>query len=154
MENNNFEFVVDEQGLENLAKKLAPQLNTGDCILLDGTLGMGKTVFSRAFVRALTSNETEVPSPTFTLVQVYDTDKTTIWHFDLYRIKSPDEIYEIGFEEALATGISLIEWPERAKGMYPKNAITVHFEQGPEQNLRKITIDFPKDLRKSNNLCL
>lgn len=88
--------------------------------------------FSRAFIRSCGLPEEEVPSPTFTLVQMYDGETKnhpvlTVWHFDLYRLKSADEIYELGFEEALADGVSLIEWPERAEKLLPKNGWTFVF---------------------------
>lgn len=111
-----------------------------DVILLYGDLGMGKTVFSRAFVQSLTSPDEDVPSPTFTLVQLYDTDKGTIWHFDLYRLKQPDEVYELGFEEALSDGISLIEWPERAERLYPRNRLEIRITAGDSPDERRIAL--------------
>lgn len=103
-------------------------LVSGDVVLLHGDLGMGKTVLSRALIRALCKEEgMEVPSPTFTLVQTYDSDKGAIWHFDLYRLCDPEEIYEIGWEEALSegTGLVLVEWPERLDYLLPQNAVHV-----------------------------
>src|SRR5476651_1643231 len=87
------------------AVRLAATMKAGDVLLLEGDLGSGKTVFARALIRALADDSSlEVPSPTFTLVQTYDTPRGTVWHFDLYRLEEPEEIYEIGWEEALAGG--------------------------------------------------
>ena len=127
-------------GMESLARKLAALTNPRDVILLYGDLGMGKTVFSRAFVQALTSPDEDVPSPTFTLVQLYDTEKGTIWHFDLYRLKQPDEVYELGFEEALSDGISLIEWPERAERLYPRNRLEIQITADDAPDTRRVAL--------------
>lgn len=126
------------------ARAFAATLRPRDIVLLNGTLGMGKSVFSRAVIRALTGDETlEVPSPTFTLVQTYDTPEADIWHFDLYRLKDPEELYEIGWEEALGSAILLIEWPERLGYLTPKAAISVTLAQGETPNSRRITIERP-----------
>lgn len=100
---------------QQLAASLrAPARNHAVIILLSGTLGMGKSVFARAFIRMLCDDQNmDVPSPTYTLVQQYEADDITLRHFDLYRLEDPEEIYELGWEEALSEGISLIEWPER-----------------------------------------
>ena len=134
------ETIVNQAGMESLARKLAALAKPRDVILLYGDLGMGKTVFSRAFVQALTSPDEDVPSPTFTLVQLYDTDKGTIWHFDLYRLKQPDEVYELGFEEALSDGISLIEWPERAERLFPRNRLEIQITAGDAPDTRRVTL--------------
>lgn len=108
-----------EQDTIALAQQLAaalrsPARNHAVIILLSGTLGMGKSVFARALIRALCHDENmDVPSPTYTLVQQYEADDITLRHFDLYRLEDPEEVYELGWEEALSEGISLIEWPER-----------------------------------------
>ena len=93
------------------AQTYARESVNGDVFTLQGPLGAGKSVFCRAFIQELAGKTLDVPSPTFTLLQNYDTSKGTIWHFDLYRIENPQEIYEIGWEEALSDGILLIEWP-------------------------------------------
>lgn len=134
------ETIVNQAGTKSLARTLAASAKPRDVILLYGDLGMGKTVFSRAFVQSLTSPDEDVPSPTFTLVQLYDTDKGTIWHFDLYRLKQPDEVYELGFEEALSDGISLIEWPERAERLYPRNRLEIRITAGDTPDERRIAL--------------
>ena len=99
---------------QKIAQEYAANLKRGDIIFLHGTLGMGKTAFARALIRALINDETlEVPSPTFTLLQTYDAPQAPIYHFDLYRLEDPDEIFELGWEDALHEGITLVEWPER-----------------------------------------
>jgi tRNA threonylcarbamoyladenosine biosynthesis protein TsaE len=107
----------DPAATERLAAIIAAQARPGDAILLSGDLGAGKTHFARAFINALTAAPEEVPSPTFTLVQTYDAlaqaVPVKIWHFDLYRLKSPEETLELGIDEVFAEGIALIEWPDR-----------------------------------------
>ena len=136
---------LSEQSVRACASALAGLARTGDVIALSGDLGAGKTVFAKAFVRALTNEDEDVPSPTFTLVQIYDgrrgNEDLTIWHFDLYRLKSAEEIYETGFEEALSDGVSLIEWPERAGNLLPRDRLTVHLEApAGRPDKRNITI--------------
>jgi tRNA threonylcarbamoyladenosine biosynthesis protein TsaE len=110
-----------------LAARIAGVAEAGDVLALGGPLGAGKTVFARGFIRALTSPDEEIPSPTFTLVQVYEGPDCPIHHFDLYRIERADELYELGIEEAFAEGITLIEWPERARGFANERWLTVVF---------------------------
>ncbi len=99
---------------EETARALAPKLKRGAILLLHGNLGMGKTAFARALIRALVNDPYhEVPSPTFTLVQTYDTPESPIYHFDLYRLEDPEEIFELGWEDAISEGITIVEWPER-----------------------------------------
>jgi tRNA threonylcarbamoyl adenosine modification protein YjeE len=124
------------------AAAFAATLKPRDIILLNGDLGMGKSVFSRAVIRAITHNpDLDVPSPTFTLAQTYDTPMGDIWHFDLYRLKDPEELYEIGWEDALSSGIILVEWPERLDYLTPKKSITVTLAQGETPTSRVITVE-------------
>ncbi len=110
-------FVLDlpgEAATIRLAGLLAPLLGTGDVVALSGPLGAGKTTFARALIRAVAGDDgLDVPSPTYTLVQIYPT-RPRISHFDLYRIADPDELVELGFDEAAETGIVLAEWPSQA----------------------------------------
>lgn len=110
-----------------LAQRFATILKPGDVLCLQGDLGMGKSVFARGLIRALAGNDVlEVPSPTFTLVQTYDTAAGELWHFDLYRLKQPEEVYELGWEDALSGAISIIEWPERLGPLMPPDRIDIH----------------------------
>jgi tRNA threonylcarbamoyladenosine biosynthesis protein TsaE len=117
-----------------LAARLAAVARAGDIIALKGDLGVGKTSFARAFIRARTKAQEEVPSPTFTLVQTYQTDRGAIWHFDLYRLHSAEEVWELGIEDAFGSGISLIEWPDRLGPLLPQRRleISLSFADRPE----------------------
>ena len=114
----------EEAATVALAAAVAGLARPGDAILLEGGLGSGKTVFARGLLRALGIEE-EVPSPTFTLVQAYEGTKGPVWHFDLYRLKRPEEVLELGFEEARAEAILLLEWPDRLGPLRPADALTV-----------------------------
>jgi tRNA threonylcarbamoyladenosine biosynthesis protein TsaE len=109
-----------------LACQVAPLLDRGDAILLTGPLGAGKSTFARALIRALTQADEEVPSPTFTLVQTYVT-KTglELSHFDLYRLTDPEEVLELGFDEALDSGAVLVEWPQRLGTALPTDRLDI-----------------------------
>ena len=109
---------------EQLARRIAAHLRVGDAIALVGELGAGKTTLARAVLRAL-GVKGEVPSPSFTLVQEYETPGLRIAHCDFYRVVQPSELDEIGLEDALATGAAMIEWPERASGRIPPDALVI-----------------------------
>lgn len=131
----------------SLAKSLAAQLRAGDCIALSGDVGSGKSTFARAAIQALASVD-DVPSPTFTLVQHYDAAAGAVAHFDLYRLKSPEEIFELGFEEA-ASGIVLVEWPERAHALLPRRRLTIELaasQNGAARRLRFSGADWQERL--------
>ncbi len=129
-----------EADTERFAQQMAARLRRGDVLFLEGDLGMGKSVFARALIRSLTGDPgLDVPSPTFTLVQTYDTEKGPLWHFDLYRIKDPDEIWELGWEEALGGGIILVEWPSRlGNGLAPPDRLTLGFTANPQQPEQRV----------------
>ena len=133
----------------NLGARLASHLRPGDCVLLSGGLGAGKTHFARALIqKRLADNNLfeEVPSPTYTLVQMYDDSTCEIWHADLYRLSGPDELIELGLEEALETAITLIEWPDRLGDLQPATALHLTFEMDGES--RQLTAHW-KDSRLS-----
>lgn len=132
----------NEQETIKLAERFATLAENKDVFALYGTLGVGKSVFSRAFIQKLTQAE-EVPSPTFTLVQSYSYGNTEIYHFDLYRLKSPEEVFELGFEEAIYGGISLIEWPEKAGYLLPKDVFKVNITAQNDQRIFEITVSSP-----------
>ena len=118
----------DEAETGRVAEAVAEAAAPGDVLALAGDLGSGKTSFARSFIRALTTPEEEVPSPTFTLVQTYAAGQRLLYHFDLYRIENPEEAWELGIEEAFADGISLIEWPDRLGPLLPADRLDIGLE--------------------------
>ncbi len=104
--------LADADATTSLGAAIAPLLAPGEAVLLYGPLGMGKSTLARGLIRALTTPDEDVPSPTFTLVQFYET-APPVAHFDLYRLTRPEEAFEIGLDEALDEGAAIIEWPER-----------------------------------------
>lgn len=136
--------LADEMATASLAAALAAQVLPGDVVTLSGALGAGKTSFARFFIRALGVGE-EVPSPTFTLVQTYETTRGTVWHFDLYRLASPEEVWELGFEEALIAGIILIEWPERIGALLPRERLDLSLRAGASPQARLATLQGSAD---------
>ncbi|HEY0523692.1 MAG TPA: tRNA (adenosine(37)-N6)-threonylcarbamoyltransferase complex ATPase subunit type 1 TsaE [Stellaceae bacterium] len=139
--------LADEAATASLAATIARAARPGDVIALSGDLGAGKTSFARAFIRALGRGDEDVPSPTFTLVQTYELPAATIWHFDLYRLERPDDVLELGFEDAAAEGgIVLVEWPDRAGGLLPRDrldlSLTVAAASGgdPAATARRATL--------------
>ena len=114
--------LADETATEQLGATLAARLKPGDVVGLKGGLGAGKTTLARAILRAASGDPMLiVPSPTFTLVEVYETGRGTYWHFDLYRLEKPEQVFELGWEDARADGIVLLEWPERLGPLLPRH---------------------------------
>ena len=118
----------DEAATGRLAARLAPHLKPGDVVALHGGLGAGKTTFARALISKLAGTDTDVPSPTYTLVQTYDTPGLTVFHFDLYRLENPDEVMELGWDETM-DGLALIEWPDKAGPHLPQWRLDLTLEQ-------------------------
>jgi len=129
----------DEQATKALAEKLAAAVGPGQIVALEGDLGAGKTVFARAFLRAL-GVEGDIPSPTFNLVLVYETSKGQVWHSDLYRLSVPDEAIELGLEEAFADAISLIEWPDRLGSDLPTDHLHITITSTDDIHARIATL--------------
>ena len=137
-----------------LAARLSVELHPGDILLLKGEIGSGKTHFARSLIQSLLLSHEDVPSPTFTLVQTYDTPKGEVWHCDLYRLSAVEEIEELGLIEAFDTAICLIEWPGKLGSMAPATALTIRFESDPnteEMRLLSLSWSDPKWSRKLEN---
>lgn len=116
--------LVDLAATDALGARIAASLRIGDVVALNGDLGSGKTTLARAILRALGVSET-VPSPTFTLVQAYETARLAVRHYDLYRVDDVSDMDELGLDEALEEGAALIEWPEHAGARLPQDSLHV-----------------------------
>ncbi len=145
-ENSSFEL-PDEAATAALAQDVAALVLAGDVIALSGELGTGKTAFARAFINALPppggaapGPPEAVPSPTYTLLQIYERAPAPVWHFDLYRLERPGDARELGFEEALGQAIALIEWPERLGPLLPAERLEVRLAFGARPSARRATL--------------
>lgn len=137
-----FETMSEKETLE-LGRQLGRGAKAGQVFCLDGDLGVGKTVFTQGFAEGLNIEES-VNSPTFTIVQIYDEGRIPLYHFDVYRIGDPEEIYEIGYEEYFfGEGVCLIEWSKLIDELIPKEAVKVIIEKDLEKGLdyRRITLN-------------
>lgn len=123
----------DMAATERLAHALALYLRRGDLLALQGPLGAGKTAFARALLRAL-GVEGEIPSPTFTLLQTYDTANFSVHHFDLYRLKSASELDELGWDDACTDSVVIVEWPERCHDQLPQDYLLLQFSMDEKNN--------------------
>jgi tRNA threonylcarbamoyladenosine biosynthesis protein TsaE len=158
--------LLDEAATATLARDLAGIARAGDVIALVGELGSGKTAFARAFINALprpggaqgsglapageatgeasaeraTTGTEEVPSPTFTLLQIYERAPAPVWHVDLYRLERPADALELGFEEAIGHAITLIEWPDRLGALLPAERLELCLEFGAQPTARRATL--------------
>ncbi|MGQ0455434.1 MAG: tRNA (adenosine(37)-N6)-threonylcarbamoyltransferase complex ATPase subunit type 1 TsaE [Hyphomicrobium sp.] len=138
---------LTEDEVARLAQDLAFMLAPGQALALSGDLGAGKTTFARAFIRAAANDQAlEAPSPTFTLSQTYETPRFTIAHLDLYRLESPEELDELGVDAALADGVALIEWPERAAGRLPDSLWMLRLDEADDDTRRRATLRASKSI--------
>lgn len=128
-----------------LATRIAAILRPGDTLLLEGPIGSGKTAFARAVIRARLGRNEDVPSPTFTLVQTYDAPDGDIWHCDLYRLTAPEEVLELGLDDAFSSAICLIEWPDRLGEEVPDDALNLQF--CAENAGHSVTLTIPDNWR-------
>jgi tRNA threonylcarbamoyladenosine biosynthesis protein TsaE len=122
------------------AARLAGLARVGDVLALRGDLGMGKTTFARAFIAARAGQPVVVPSPTFTLLQTYDLPGGPVWHFDLYRLANPDDVWELGWEQGLTDAILLVEWPQRMGDLLPADRLDIAFSQGDAPDRRQVQL--------------
>lgn len=131
----------DEAATRRLAEACAALARPGDVFALWGPMGAGKTTFARAFVNAVAartgSPPEEVPSPTFTLVQVYEFPGLTVWHVDLYRIEDARAVVELGLDDAFAEGVTLVEWPDRLGNDLPRERLDVALDMAAEPEERR-----------------
>lgn len=133
-----------EAATARLAEAVAASARAGDAILLEGDLGAGKTTFARAFLRAVADDETlEVPSPTFTLLQIYDLPRLRVAHIDLYRLADPQELDELGLDDYSGDGVVIVEWPERGGDRFGGDCLHIVLETGadPDKRLATLTAD-------------
>ena len=130
----------DPTAMQRLGAAIAAALRAGEAVCLWGPLGAGKTTLARGLVRGLTTADEEVPSPTFTLVQTYDGAAFRLAHFDLYRLVSASEAYELGLDEALEDGAAVIEWPERLQGALPPDRLDVEIERPESGEGRRVRL--------------
>ncbi len=134
-------FLLDCEGETlRLAEDIWKISRAGDIIALWGDLGVGKTAFARGFIQAANGPAEEVPSPTFTLLQIYESPITQIYHFDLYRIENEDEVLELGIEDAFADGISLIEWPANMGHWLPYNRLDLTLSSSDTSSERRVKL--------------
>lgn len=120
------------------AQRLAVTLERGDVILISGPVGAGKSHFCRSLISAILEEPEDIPSPTFTLVQCYETTRGDLWHSDLYRITSTHEIEELGLTDAFESAISLVEWPDRLGDLAPEQALHLALAHGDTEDSRTL----------------
>lgn len=108
-----------------LGARLSTHLRVGDVVALHGGLGAGKTTLVRGLLQALLGEDCEVPSPTYTLVQIYETDIGEVWHGDMYRLSRPEDGEELGLFDAFEDAICLIEWPDKLGDFWPRDALSL-----------------------------
>jgi tRNA threonylcarbamoyladenosine biosynthesis protein TsaE len=120
-------------------RRLGERIGSGDVVCLSGNLGAGKTTLARGAIEAWTGYSDEVPSPTYTLVQTYEGERGELWHVDLYRLKHPDDAWELGLEDAFANAACLIEWPERLEGQLPRDRLDVELKPDGEGRSAAVT---------------
>ncbi len=134
------EFRLDhEADTRRLGAAIAAELKRGEAICLSGPLGAGKSTLARGLIQALTGEATEVPSPTFTLVQTYPTPRLALAHFDLYRLQKPGEVAELGLDEALDEGAAVIEWPEVLGHHLPHDRLDVELHIDGERRRARLS---------------
>lgn len=143
-------IVSNEKDTQNIANKIANSINGTNLVLcLNGDLGAGKTTFTRHLIRNLQNNKfaNEIPSPTFTLLQIYDYKLGQIYHYDFYRLDKIEELFELNFSESLRNNICIIEWANKFKKALPVDRVEIDFEIISE-NSRKLKFNFSGKFKK------
>lgn len=134
----------DAAATDALGAALAAALRPGDAVLLSGDLGAGKSALARAAIRALLQGteeeDADIPSPSFTLVQVYETPEAEVWHADLYRLGGPDGVIELGLDEAFEHAVCLVEWPDRLAELTPPRRLDITLAHPPQGEGRELTL--------------
>ena len=133
-------YLANLEQTQIIASKLAKIVSPNDVITLSGNLGAGKTTFIQYFIKNLSTEEIEITSPTFNLLHIYKLLNLEIWHFDLYRLKTPDEVYELGIESAFVQGLSIIEWPEIIQDILPKDRLELNLSFSFKDDARILTM--------------
>ncbi len=132
-----------ENDTAELARELARGAQAGEILCLEGDLGAGKTAFAKGFAQGL-GVETPVTSPTFTILKEYRTGRLPLYHFDVYRIEEPEEMYELGYEEYFfGDGVCLVEWPQNIVELIPGSARRVRFSRDPSRGDDYRRIELP-----------
>ncbi len=121
--------LADIEATRALGARLASILRPGDIVALWGDLGAGKSTLARGLIQSVLGDDVEVPSPTFTLVQTYELPDCDLWHMDLYRLDDPEDVFELGVEDAFVEAASLIEWPDRMGGHLPLHRLDIRIDQ-------------------------
>ncbi len=141
MANNKPQLIRNLNEMQHLGRALASKLVPGDVLCLHGPLGAGKSTLARAIIAELCRDIDDIPSPTFTLVQPYMAQAGfEVWHLDLYRLESPDEVIALGIEEAFYEACCLVEWPERMAGLLPDTAMHLYLDFGPDKDSRILNV--------------
>lgn len=133
--------VRNEEESRMIGMELADKLTSGSVVALSGDLGTGKTTFTKAIAQGLGIKEM-ITSPTFTIIQEYEGGRLPLYHFDVYRLTSPDELYELGYEEYFyGQGACVVEWAELIEDFLPENTIKIRIDYGENEGERIFQID-------------
>ena len=139
------------EAMQNIGRRLATRLDSGDILCLHGPLGAGKSALSRAIISGLCRDIDDIPSPTFTLVQPYLAKSGfEVWHLDLYRLDREEEVLALGIEEAFFEACCLIEWPDRIKTLLPGSAMHLYLGFGEDEESRILSLSISDELAEND----
>ena len=138
--------IANEKETEKLGEKIGQAAKPGMVVALIGDLGTGKTTLTKSIARGLGVTET-VTSPTFNIIREYKSGRIPLYHFDVYRIADPDEMFELGYEEYFyGDGICVVEWADIIEELLPEDAVVIHIDRGASEEEREYTIESEEDL--------